>query len=146
MHVFHCVSASGFGGQIGQVRITHVCPLIPAEHGVDSFCQLSTTALVNTAGIDPRVSNAFFRCYSARHAYLRVTLHARKYPSSLGIICVGHLLVFPCMRQYRILGDVPTYEILEISRSGIDEPHVKPRQVGMIARQKWIGKMTAGSG
>jgi hypothetical protein len=42
-----------YGKNIGQVCITYLRISIPAEHAVDSFCELRATGLVDTARIDP---------------------------------------------------------------------------------------------
>jgi hypothetical protein len=43
------------GRDITEVCIADLSVLVPPEHGVDSFRELSTAALVDAAGIDPLI-------------------------------------------------------------------------------------------
>ena len=53
------------GRDICEERVAHLGLRVPAKHGVDSFRQLSTTALVNAAGVDPNPSVTIALCYDA---------------------------------------------------------------------------------
>lgn len=107
------------------MNITDFCIFVPSIHGIDSFRQLSATAFVNAAGIDPAMHyTGLFRNFTCHEDFL-VASHGGI--AGFNIVPVSYLLIAPGVRKNCICGDRCADELFELPSTCVDETHVACR-------------------
>lgn len=109
-----------------EVDIAFRALFVPPVHGIDSLRELGTTALVDAAGVDPRVTKSSLLSDTAEVYDLLVPGKMLDGVAALAVFLLGDLPRAPSVREDCVRVVWKIWKLPEVQRLGVEDTHCMP--------------------